>query len=388
MIERSRRPGKRWGVVIAGVVAAGAIATVIALRLTRSDETKDLIEPATTTPPPGSAATLKLVTEPADTEISIEGQPVHHGAPWSTELAPGIYQVQITRADYKSWLTSLELSPDEKHTLRVVLEKLPPASTTSKSSATLSLSSTPSGLDVVLDGKLLGTKTPILRMELPVGPHAIALRKDGLVVWTHELEASATVDYEYNPSMEPAKLRERDARVPARPTTFRPRTPAPPNVTSPTTPTHAPTTPDAAEERVATTTPPATTPPETTPPGATTPAPATTNPAPAITTTKPTTPAVPATPTTKPGAAPITVPPNRVTKISGATPQLLLANANLPTLAAATLCINAAGQVTDVKLITHLDVRSAADLKSALMKWRYAPYKNQPVCFAITFKLK
>ncbi|MCG4704420.1 PEGA domain-containing protein, partial [Bacteroides intestinalis] len=70
--------------------------------------------------------------------------------PWSGELEAGVYEVQIVRTGYKAWLTSLELSANETQTLRVVLEPL--ASETAVAEATLTLSSEPSGLEVVVDG--------------------------------------------------------------------------------------------------------------------------------------------------------------------------------------------------------------------------------------------
>jgi hypothetical protein len=266
-----------------------------------------------------------------------------------------------------------------------VLEKLPPASSASKTFATLILSSTPSGLDAELDGKLLPMKTPI-RMPLSIGPHSIALRKDGAVVWHQELEASAAVDYEFNPSMEPAKQRERNERAPAPRATFTPR-PAPvaPPPPTPAAPLDAaPLVLDAApppDAPITVDAPPPLPTPLPTPTKVSTP-PAPPPPKPAAPAPKPAAPA----PAPKP-SAPITVPPNAVTKVSGATPQLN-ANASLPSVAAAKLCIDAAGRVTSATLITKLDARSAADLTSTLKTWAYAPYKNQPVCFAVSLRLK
>ena len=87
------------------------------------------------------------------------------------------------------------------------------------------------------------------------------------------------------------------------------------------------------------------------------------------------------------GLAKTRLSPADFTKVSGATPQLN-ANASLPSVAAAKLCIDAAGRVTSATLITKLDARSAADLTSTLKTWAYAPYKNQPVCFAVSLRLK
>ncbi|MDX2087734.1 MAG: protein kinase [Kofleriaceae bacterium] len=385
LIERSQRKGKRSWMLVAGVVVLGALGTAAALVLTRSGAKthKDVTPvPSKIDDPPVAFGTVKFVTEPSDTEISIEGRVVHNGAPWATELEPGTYQIQITRQGYKSWLTSLELSPRETHSLRVVLEKLPVATDAKATPATLILSSTPSGLEAELDGKILPVRTPI-RMPLSVGPHVIALRKDGAVVWHQELNASAAVDYEFNPSMEEAKRRERAQRKQPTRTTFTPAPPIPPMPR--TLPASLPDAavapvmppPDAATPVQSAPAPP-TPPPTPTVVQPPSPPPATTTPSPAPTPTRTT--------------APLTVPPSAVTKISGATPELAKTKSDLPATVAAKVCISHTGRVTSVELITKLDPRSSSELVATLETWKYGPYMHQhvatPVCFAVSLRLR
>jgi hypothetical protein len=161
---------------------------------------------------------VKFDLEPADAEIMIDGKAMHMGSPWLTELAPGTHPIEIHKGGYKSWLTSLELSPNETASLRVVLEPI-----TSAIDATLTVATTPPGLDVYIDGALLPQKTPI-KATLKVGAHKIVVKQNGLEVWQQNVNAEASSDYEFHPSFTDDKKRERAQRT----TTPRPAIDKPP----------------------------------------------------------------------------------------------------------------------------------------------------------------
>ena len=60
---------------------------------------------------------------PADAAIAITGSPIagkrmHHGSPWSPELEPGGYQIEIDRDGYMGWLTSIDVVAGQSQTLR------------------------------------------------------------------------------------------------------------------------------------------------------------------------------------------------------------------------------------------------------------------------------
>jgi hypothetical protein len=385
-------PSRTW-ILVAGLFAAGAIATAVTLFVTRGDDT------VVTTPEPSPApkpvrpktlGTVKFNLEPPDAEVWIEGNLVHSGSPWMTQLEAGAYQIQIQRTGYSAWLTSLELSAAETQVLRVVLEPL--ASEANVAEATLKVTSTPPGLEAVLDGVVLPQKTP-LNMPLAVGAHSIVLRQNGVEVWKQDLVAQADVDYEFSPSMDAAKQRERDLRrrepspaakppaEEAKPITAPALPPPPPPVDAAvaTPPTPVAPAPDAS----AAVAPPA--------PAivAAKPAPvAATKPVAAVATPAPTT----AMPPTGP-ARTITVAPSAVTRISGSAPEISQhKHADVPASVASKVCISHTGRVTSVAVITKLDSRVAADITRALEAWQYAPYKLNgtptAACFVVSFKLK
>jgi len=236
-------------------------------------------------------------------------------------------------------------------------------------------------------------RTPI-KMPIKVGAHSIVLRDNGVDVWKQDLVAQPTVEYEYAPSMEPAKQRERDQRkratVPApRAKETESKQPAPPAPVAPT------------ETRTGSASPPTTTLPPAqpaTPASITTPAPSASSTAPAAPAVTPAVvspaPAPPApTPPPPAPARTVTVPPTAVTKISGAPPEISQhKGADIPASVASKVCISPTGRVSSVEVITKLDSRVAADILRALQGWTYQPYQVDgaptTACFVVSFKLK
>lgn len=213
-------PKRTWIFVLGGILLAGGTAALVATLLTtgKADNEPvpakpDAVAPGAPVTPVKGVGTVKFVTEPADAEIRIGDKLTHAGSPFSSELAAGIHQIEIHRAGYKSWLTSIELSANEVQTVRVVLEPL--KNTAANSDATLTVNTTPAGLEVLVDGTPLAQKSPITT-SLKAGPHSIVVRKDGVDVWRQNVNAEASSDYEFNPSFTADKQRER-AKTPMPP---------------------------------------------------------------------------------------------------------------------------------------------------------------------------
>ncbi|MCX5742398.1 MAG: serine/threonine protein kinase [Proteobacteria bacterium] len=368
IVDRDRpTPRKAWKLVVFLLIAGGA-ATAVTLYATRGT---DAVVPTREAPPevvvkrPGK---LTFIIEPSDATITIAGMPSHQGAPWSTEVPEGDYNITIERPKFKPYLANVSVDANEKQNFRWRLDPLDVAVDPARVDATLILGSTPSGLEVVLDGVALEQRTP-LRVPLAPGPHAIVLRENGVEVWKQALTATPSTSLELAPDI--IKLRER-ARVRAHPAT-----PTPPTLPPSTPPTPPPTMPppdapvlaiDAGLSSVTT--------------GLDHPA----NTTPSIVTLPTTRPPLP-----KPSiVGPLTVAPNTVTKLSGETPRLATKQTDLPAMVSAKVCIDVVGKVTTVDPITRLERHAAADLVDAMRTWRYAPYKHDgaPVaaCFVVSFK--
>lgn len=375
LLQREKKDPRKWWVLAALIIAAGVAATAITLYVTRGQDTVEAVsEDPGPRIAPRTVGTVKFNTEPADAAITIDGKLVHTGSPWVTELEAGVHQLQIEAKDHKAWLTALELSAAETQTLRVVLEPLGAASVVAE--ATLILRTTPSGLDVLIDGKPLPAKTPI-KMPLSTGAHSIVVQQDGVEVWRQDVVAKASTNYEFSPVMDADHKREReraDSRRP-RPAQVRAQDDAPEPAPEPAKPTEVPTPPPAEDPKVTM---------PVTPPVQKVPMP----PKPEVTPV----PVPPPPPPTAP-RGPVTVPPSAVTKVSGNPPQIgKTKNADMPAVVAAKVCIDTAGKVASADIITKIERRSAVDLVDAIRTWQYAPYKQSgvptPACFAISFRVR
>ena len=376
MIER-RRSGKGWIIAVLALVLVGGGAFAIAMSLRGKDTKQQAASDTAASGDKRTTGALKFVTEPADAEIRIEGQAPHAGSPWATELAAGTYQVEIHRSGYKAWLTSVELSSAETQTMRVVLQPLGAAS--EGDTASLAVSTTPPGLDALVDGKPIG-KTP-LEQAIKAGAHVISVRQNGVEVWRQSLKAEANSDYEFNPSFTADKQRERAARPQPALVAPTPHAPA-------TKPNDAPAIenkqPEPEPETAKTETP--------APPPAPLPAPAPAPPAPPPVVVAPAPAPVPAPAPARP-AAPTIVPSTAVKRISGDPPNIDRSKyTELPSLISVKLCIDTSGNVTSADVITKIDRRTANELVDSLKTWKYAPYKNGsaavPVCFPVPFRVK
>ncbi|HEV7554470.1 MAG TPA: protein kinase, partial [Kofleriaceae bacterium] len=372
-ILAQQKPRRAWLWIMLVLVLGGG-ATAATLYLTRDQQL-----PATSSEPTTTAAktggTLRIQTEPANAEASIDGKPVTVGTA-AIALAAGSHQIEIHHTGFKAWLTSIDLAGGEIQTLRVVLEPLGGGSAAATSEATLKIASTPAGLDVVLDGTVLEKHTP-LRTQIKIGPHVVALRKDGTDIWRQELTAVPNINYEYNPSFEARPKVEVAKHEPL--AVEPPATPAPDPVPAPViTPPHAPPTalPNAAT-------------------GSNTPAPVAQS---GPVQTAPLVPPPPPPPAPKPSppttpAGPVLVAPTAVTRLSGNTPSINKSRStDIPPVVAAKVCIDTMGRVISADLITKIERHANEDLVDAIKQWQYAPYKRdgKPVtaCFVVSFRVK
>jgi len=360
-----RIPLGRVVLVVLGLVLVSAATTAAALYLTRDPEASRPPRPAPPPAPDKALGTVELTVVPADAHIaisgkSITGKRVHHGSPWSPELAPGGYQIEIDREGYKGWLTAIDVVAGQRQALQVPLEALGSAVI---AEATLVVGSSPGGLDITVDGVSFA-RTPG-KVSITAGHHVVALRAGEAEVWRRDIDARASAIYEFHPVIAPPAAAPPTASgsaagSPASPVDLAPGSsePAPAGTTGSAAPPAAGETPPAGPAM----------PPSAAPP-----------------------PAAPATPAPATAAAPITVPSSAVTRIAGAALRITApASASLPATISALLCIDDAGRVVSVKLQTPLDADLAGQITAALRAWEYAPYTAggapRPVCFLTGFR--
>jgi serine/threonine protein kinase len=380
----------RIAAVVLGLAAVGTAAAGAALYLTRDDAAAN--EPQLEAPPapPVTVGTIRFEVVPSGAEIAITGggPPVHTISTSSVDLAPGVYQVEVSHDGYRGLLTSIDVAAGENQTLHAALDALGSAVI---SGATLVLDSTPHGLEIAVDGVAFGT-TPN-RLSIASGHHALVLRAEGgTEVWHKDIDAHANVVYDFHPAL-PAS-----SNAPAAPA---PTVPAPAAAPAPPPDPSAPSSGEPGMHVPA----PATEAPAPSPGQAPPPAPAAQDPAASPVTASSATPpsaappppgpaapiATAAPPATPPsGPPPLTVSSGAVTRISGGLPRISVpANAVLPPTISAKLCIDETGRVSYAAMTTALDPGIAAQIVGTLRDWQYAPYQSggvaRPACFSVAF---
>ena len=327
-------------VLVAAIVLLATTAAAVTWLITRRSHAPTPVVPPPAPPPRATSTigTIRFVTVPADSAITITGQPGHAGSPWDVTLPFGRHQVEIHRDGYKGWLTTIDVAAGERQTVHVELERLGSAV---MADATLIVAAPP-GLETTIDGVVVAP-TPA-RLAIKPGPHTVALRRGGVELWTKRLDAGAGTIYELHPTL-PGDAPEVTASV------QEPVAAAPP----------------AIDETVAE---PAALPPVTVV-------------------------AIPAPPPAPPApiVGPVNVAPGAVAKLSGPTPNVTtISAAALPERISAKLCIDAAGGVTSAELLVPVASAPAAEIIGALRHWRYTPYKldgaPHAACFAVAFRVK
>ncbi|NPA47179.1 MAG: PEGA domain-containing protein, partial [Thermococci archaeon] len=122
---------------------------------------------------------VKITSTPLGAKVYINGS--YKGmTPLDLSLPPGTYNVRISKQGYKDYETPLSLSAGEHKTLSVTLTPL---------FGYLTVTSTPSGASVYIDGKYAGT-TPLENYRLPTGDHTVKVGKDGYKTYTTTVDVS------------------------------------------------------------------------------------------------------------------------------------------------------------------------------------------------------
>ena len=122
-------------------------------------------------------ATLHVVAEPEGTQVFLDDRFVG-AAPVAVPRLPfGRHVVRLEKHGCQTLRKTVDLRRSEQ-TLRLTLAPQPTAG--------ISLSSTPPGADVLLDGAYVG-RAPITLLDLVPGPHTIAVTKHGFEPWRHEV---------------------------------------------------------------------------------------------------------------------------------------------------------------------------------------------------------
>jgi TonB family protein len=129
--------------------------------------------PVATVEPVVTAGVMHVETSPPGATIFLDGESKGAAPVDVTGVALGAHQVRAELIGYDPKTESIELTAEAPESKLVLALATPPPQ-----SATVDITSTPSGASISIDGKPAGT-TPLSGVSLKAGTHRFELRKEG-----------------------------------------------------------------------------------------------------------------------------------------------------------------------------------------------------------------
>jgi serine/threonine protein kinase len=167
--------------IVIGVISGAAIGITILIVTGGGPKRAEPVraEPAQVIEATPVMGTVTLDVTPANATIVVGNLPPHEGSPWTLEMLPGHYEITVTAPEHDKWSTTLIVAAGRTQLVGRALtaNKIEPVA-----SAILAIDSSPTNLEVTLDGKPLPNRTPIRTGVVP-GAHDIVVRDGETVVW-------------------------------------------------------------------------------------------------------------------------------------------------------------------------------------------------------------
>jgi uncharacterized protein (TIGR02266 family) len=132
--------------------------------------------PAATTPPEVSPASIQILSQPPGAQVVVNGTPLPSPTPtvFNGFDEAKVYELHLSKNGFHPWSTSLHLKTGEKVSAVLVPNE-----------KEVEVSSTPTGAEVILDGKRLG-RTPFTIQNLDLSKmHQLAVKQSGFIAETH-----------------------------------------------------------------------------------------------------------------------------------------------------------------------------------------------------------
>jgi len=161
-------------------VLAGDTASVSAYLTTTPTPTTT----ATSTPPP--TAYIRAWSDPSGADVYLDD--VYQGVTgpdwfWIRDVSPGSHTIKLTKSGYVDYTATVHVSAGDTGSIEARL---------TKEAGLISISSSPSGADVYLDGAYKGT-TPATISDVSPGSHTLKLEKYGYAEWLTSVHVTSGV---------------------------------------------------------------------------------------------------------------------------------------------------------------------------------------------------
>lgn len=138
-------------------------------------------------------ANVSVSSEPADAEISVDGEPLGM-TPGSVEILQGYRILTINKSGYKTYETNLEVIAGADQGLPPILLE--------KADGKVSIKSSPPGANVTLNGRYRG-QTPLSIVLAPNTPYTLELTRAGYEPFTRSLNVKPEQDLSLNENLQP-----------------------------------------------------------------------------------------------------------------------------------------------------------------------------------------
>ena len=149
----------------------------------KADETSYIS--ATLTPTPPATGSISVSSSPSGARIYVDGSYKGRTPETITYVSPGSHTVKLKHDEYHDWSTSIKVTAGSTSYVSASLTPIPYPTT-----GFISVSSSPSGAYIHLDGSYKGT-TPKIITHVSPGYHTIELEHSGYYDWTSTVRVKA-----------------------------------------------------------------------------------------------------------------------------------------------------------------------------------------------------
>ena len=177
----------------------------------KADTTAATVRPKPdTTTEKEAAGRLLIRSTPAGARVFVDGRDRGETPATVRDLGNGAHLVRLARDGYATADRRVVITasrPAQSLTIALARSRTPSPSASAKKAAiggdasAVTIESRPSGANVFIDGKLVGT-TPLSVSAVPVGDHAVRLERDGYRRWISSVRVAAAAQNRVTASLE------------------------------------------------------------------------------------------------------------------------------------------------------------------------------------------